>query len=221
MHDPYRPTTFDHIVGQPTDQIAALLDGPATPNFLFHGPPGTGKTTTAHVIARRLHDGDPELLVLNASDDRGIDTVRETVIPATRTGTLTGAPRVILLDEMEAMTKDAQQALRAPMENGHAVFVLTGNDDSAIHSALRSRCQVFEFDRVDDAAVRTRIEQVLDAHDGTLSDDEVADVVRAACGDVRQAMQLVDRRTAAGTDDGSDPLTDERVTKVQQFLSGN
>lgn len=224
MLDTYRPTTFDGIVGQPTDQIEALLDGKDTPNFLFYGPPGTGKTTTAHVIARRLQGSDSELMTFNASDDRGIDVVRDQIIPAADQSTLTGAPRVVFLDEMESMTKEAQQALRQPMEQSRAIFILACNELDAVHRAVHSRCQTFEFGPLSDTAIRTRIKQLADAEDVELDRDHLSMIVAYATGDMRVAIQRYQQvvRGAYKDDEGRKVQTDGNTLEsdAQRFLDG-
>lgn len=210
MSDTYRPTTFDGIVGQPTDEIEALLDGPRTPDFLFHGPPGTGKTTTAYAIARRLQNGTADLMEFNASDERGIDTVRERIIPAADQTTLSGAPRVIFLDEMESMTTDAQQALRQPMEQSDAVFILACNDLSAVHDAIQSRCHVFEFDALSNRAIRQRVQQLADRDGENLDPDHIKTIVSFANGDMRSAVQRYQQVVQGGveSDPSPEPPTD-------------
>lgn len=187
MSDLYRPTTFDEIVGQPTDQIEALLDGEHTPNFLFYGPPGTGKTTTARVIASEM-PGNVEPVEFNSSDDRGIDFVRNEIIAATGQRTLSGGTRVIILEEMESMTTEAQQALRRPMEESDDLFILLCNDVDGVHDALRSRCRDYEFGHLSDAAIRTRIEQLADRDGVMLTPNNYETIVSFAAGDMRQAL---------------------------------
>lgn len=193
MTNRYRPDDWDELVGQPTDEIRALMDGRNTPNFLFYGPPGTGKTATAHLIAETIQGDDKELMTFNSSDERGIDTVRENVIPATGQTTLTGAPRVIFLDEMESMTKEAQQALRAPMEQSDAVFILACNEIDAVHEAIRSRCYDYEFGELSSTAIRKRLRQVADEYGVTITKQQRKMIVGFANGDMRKALQRFDQ----------------------------
>lgn len=218
MKDNYRPTTFDGIVGQPTDEIEALLDGEQTPNFLFHGPPGTGKTTTAHVISRRLQRSEGERMEFNASDERGIDTVREKIIPAADQTTLTGAPRVVFLDEMESMTTDAQQALRQPMEQSRAIFILACNDLASVHDALRSRCQTFEFGPLSDAAIKKRIQQIANEEGVELADNHLKSIPALANGDMRSAIQQY-QQIVRGVRPADEPVETDGTTLERQARS--
>lgn len=184
----YRPQTFDGIKGDHIAEIESRVAGGDTPNFLFYGPPGTGKTTTAYAIAREIQGTTDELLEFDASDDRGIDAVRDSINPAANQTTLTGAPMVIFLDEMDSMTKEAQQALRKPMEQGSAVFVLACNDLHAVHNAVRSRCREYEF-TLSERAIRERIAELADRDGVSLSDRQLDMVVGFAAGDMRAAIQ--------------------------------
>lgn len=209
MTEQYRPESWNEVVGQPVEQIRATLDD--RPNYLFHGPPGTGKTTVAYLIAAELQDA---LLEYNASDDRGIDTVRESIIPAARQTTLGGQRPVIFLDEMDSMTTEAQQALRRPMEQSPAVFVLACNDVEAVHAAVKSRCHVYEFGELSKAAVKERLRAIAD--EGVpLGDDRLDSIVSFANGDMRQAIRRYNEVTRGA--DTAKP--DERINQAAANLT--
>src|SRR3989338_3896367 len=148
----YRPSTFEEIQG-PHDiieKIKAFVKQRNIPHPLFAGPAGVGKTTLSLVIAKQLF-GDSwrqNTLELNASDERGIDVVRVKVKDFARTKAMGDVPfKIIYLDESDAMTKEAQQALRRTMENYTRTcrFILSCNYSSKIIDPIQSRCAVFRF----------------------------------------------------------------------------
>lgn len=197
----YRPETWDEIVGQPVEKIRDQLESPPHPNFLFYGPPGTGKTTVAYQIARELHGDTDELMEFNASDDRGIDVVRDEIIPSVPQTTLTGNVRVIFLDEMESMTVDAQMALREPMERSDAVFILACNDVTAVHPAIEDRCKDYEFAALSDTAVRTRVKEIADDMGHSLSESQIDYIVSMANGSMRGAIHNLGEPSESETPD--------------------
>lgn len=206
MTDRYAPRSFDGIVGQDENirRIKARLDGANTPNFFFHGPPGTGKTATAYLIAEAIQGARSELLKFNSSDERGIDTVQDKIIPVVNTTTLSGAPMVIFLDEMDSMSKDAQQALRQPMQEGNAVFILACNEPDSVHDAVESRCRTFRFGELPDAAVRERVLVWAEMDDVTIPDHHLETIVSFANGDMRAAIDRYEE-IVAGVEDEPDP----------------
>ena len=144
LAEKYRPKTLDEVVGQ-DHVIKALKEmvkkGLPLPHMLFFGPPGCGKTSTAHALANELK---VPIIELNASDERGITTIRSKIKRLAQT---TGY-RIILLDECDQMTEEAQHALRRIMEKTHTTFILTANEDWKIIDPIKSRCVNFRFNKL-------------------------------------------------------------------------
>lgn len=151
--DKYRPKKFNEIIGQEhfIKRIKSFLESKNLPHLLFAGIPGTGKTTTALVVAEELygeHGTKGNFLELNASDDRGIDVIRHQIKEFAKLKSLASVPyKIICLDEADSLTKDAQQALRRTMERYSATcrFILSCNEMSKIIDPIQSRCVIFKF----------------------------------------------------------------------------
>lgn len=148
----YRPQKFEEIKGQKpiVERAKLFVKEKNMPNLLFAGPPGVGKTTLSLVIAKQLFKDSwkQNFLELNASDERGIDTVRIKLKDFARTKSISNAPfKIILLDECDSLTKEAQQALRRTMENFSQTcrFILSCNYSSKIIDPIQSRCTLFRF----------------------------------------------------------------------------
>jgi len=148
----YRPHSFEEFKGQKeiVDKVRAFVEQKNMPHLLFSGPAGVGKTTLALIIGRQLFKDSfrENFLELNASDERGIDVVRNKVKDFARTKSIGDFPfKIIYLDESDALTKEAQQALRRTMENYTQTcrFILSCNYSSKIIDPIQSRCAVFRF----------------------------------------------------------------------------
>ena len=141
----YRPTTLEEYVGNETikNKIADYLKQGSIQNLLFHGVAGTGKTTLAKLIAKNLNC---DLLYINASDERGIDTIRDKIIPFASSMSFNDV-KIVILDEADYITPQAQATLRNTIESCSKTtrFILTCNYLERIISPLQSRCQTFEI----------------------------------------------------------------------------
>ena len=141
----YRPQTLNEYVGNETikNKIADYLEQGSIQNLLFHGVAGTGKTTLAKLIAKNLNC---DLLYINASDERGIDTIREKIIPFASSMSFTDV-KIVILDEADYITPQAQATLRNTIEacSKTTRFIFTCNYLERIISPLQSRCQTFEI----------------------------------------------------------------------------
>merc|ERR1712242_465687 len=198
----YRPKTIDDVAYQ-VEVVAVLkrsLEGSDLPNLLFYGPPGTGKTSTILAAARDLF-GDiyrQRILELNASDERGIQVVREKVknfAQQTASGKRSdGSPcppfKIIILDEADSMTKDAQSALRRTMEkcSRSTKFCLICNYVSRIIEPITSRCSKFRFKPIAKDVLVKRIEMICEKESVKITESGVEAVITTSEGDLRRAI---------------------------------
>jgi len=194
----YRPNNFLEIVGQDDiiKRVEALTNSRNIPHLLFAGPAGTGKSTLALVTVKQLYGQSwkDNYLELNASDERGIQIVREKVKNFARTKALGNAPfKVIFLDEADALTPEAQQALRRTMENYSSTcrFILSCNYSSKIIDPIQSRCAIFRFKLLEKKDIEKVIHKIEEGENLTISPESIEVLYEGSEGDCRKCINLL------------------------------
>ncbi|GKZ27948.1 replication factor C subunit 4 [Aspergillus brasiliensis] len=192
----YRPVFLDDVVGntETVERLKIIAKDGNMPHVIISGMPGIGKTTSILCLARQLlGDAYKEaVLELNASDERGIDVVRNRIKGfAQKKVTLPpGRHKLVILDEADSMTSGAQQALRRTMEiySSTTRFAFACNQSNKIIEPLQSRCAILRYARLTDAQIVKRLKQVCDAEKVEHNEEGIAALVFSAEGDMRQAI---------------------------------
>ncbi|MFC1710923.1 replication factor C small subunit, partial [Nanoarchaeota archaeon] len=179
----YRPKVFSEVVGQDSivERVESLVNAFNIPHLMFAGPAGIGKSTLALIIVKELFKDTwkDNYLELNASDERGIQVVREKVKNFARTKSLGEVPfKVIFLDEADALTPEAQQALRRTMENysNTCRFILSCNYSSKVIDPIQSRCVIFRFKLLERKDIEKRI-KVIAAEENLIIDPDAMETL--------------------------------------------
>ena len=201
----YRPSKLGDVVGQEHFVMDATnwAVNKEMPNVLIYGGSGTGKTTVALALATSMlgKDTTSNFFEVNASDDRRLETVRTTIKQVAQSGTIGEAPfRIMLLDEMDGMTNDAQAALKRMMERyaDNIRFIITCNNRNKIIYALQSRCANYHFKRITFELVEEVVTTILKS-EGHPIPEELRAFIYAFDGDLRRTITELQASIATGS----------------------
>lgn len=233
----YRPQTLDDMTNQTeiVSRLKMFVQEKNLPHLLFVGPAGVGKTTSILALARDLYGPGYRsfTLELNASDERGIDVIREKVKNFARTAAIASPVsfKILIMDEADSLTSAAQHALRRIMEiyTRTCRFCLIGNYSENIIDPIQSRCSIFRFSPLDEKDMKTYVMNIVENEQVEIIEEGLDAIYQASRGDLRKATNLLQAAAAtkAVIDDVSiyevlGKVSPERVrAMIQQSLEGN
>jgi len=201
----YRPKKLSEVINQNhvAERVKAFVKEKNIPHMLFAGPAGVGKTTIALALSNELFGKNwrQSILETNASDERGIQIVRGKIKDFARTKSISGVPfKIVILDEADNLTKDAQQALRRTMETftHTARFILICNWSSKIIEPIQSRTAIFRFRALSEGDVKKFIERIVKGEKLKISEDAKNAIIHLSEGDLRKVANLLQASASLG-----------------------
>jgi replication factor C subunit 2/4 len=199
----YRPNTFDEIVYQKhiIESIKGLIENNSFPNLIFYGPPGCGKTSMIHVIAKEIFKDEynDKVIELNASDERGINVIRDKIKINAQLNSVSNKSnynfKLIILDEADTITLDSQFALRRIMEKytRTARFCLICNYINRIIDPILSRCSKFRFNQLPNKYLKEKILNITTNEKIQINNDMIDTVLKFSNGDLRKTINSIQR----------------------------
>jgi DNA polymerase-3 subunit gamma/tau len=224
LYRKYRPTTFDELYGQ--EHIATTLKnsvvgGTFSHAYLFYGPRGTGKTSAARILAKAINcehnaAGNPDgkcdkckliesgktvdIIEIDAASHTQVDNIREVIIEKANFAPTSLRYKVYIIDEAHMLSKSSFNALLKTLEEPpeHAIFILATTEINKIIPTIQSRCQRFDFRRIDDVSMQERLSFIAKSEKVDIDDKSLAMIVRASEGGFRDAISLLDQASDLG-----------------------
>ena len=224
----YRPSTVDEYVfrdGHQKSQILKWIKDKSIPHLLLSGNAGIGKTTLAKVLFNELEINDLDVMEINASRENSAETIRDKITNFVQMIPF-GGFKVVLLDEADYLTPNAQAILRGVMETYHttARFILTCNYPNRIIPALHSRCQGFHIERVDITEFTARVATILLTENVEFEIDTLDTYVRSTYPDLRKCINMVQMNSNDGKlsspNSGDTGEADYKIRMVELFKAG-
>lgn len=218
----YRPSKIDDIVDHDDIKrsLKNFIESKSLPHLLLYGPPGSGKTSTIMCCANELYGDYVNCMILrlNASNERGIETVRTTIKQFVNSQSNYFVPdkyrnifKIVILDEIDAMTIEAQGMLRQTIEkhSDSTRFCLICNDVDKINIALQSRCAMFRFAPLKKKNMQLRLQNISKIESVSIDLSAIQSIVNISRGDMRSAINILQQLSLSG----ADKITDKSVYK--------